>query len=332
MKNLLHYLFSVTFALLLSIGAFTQDIPDTLSTFYGKGMDVFVDNSNKSGGTYYDVNYNNISWSTYNAILTLRVYDYDDAIRVRIPYLRYDLSYISSITDAFIGLNTVYNQSWIDSTSAKASVYGVTDQSLDHWGDTALTFNTAPGLYEAEDDILFEVNKKEAELLTTITFYKDSLGWVYSKPSQEMDDFIAADTNDLVTFFILFEEPMKTDEIRFSSKEDTVGAPILHGANILTKADDVKSTLQSDVSLQSYPNPFNGATTLKYELSNPQNVELTIYNALGSKVTTLVNEYQAANEYTVDVDMTGMQLSTGIYYAKITMGAESQTIKLVNCK
>ena len=43
---------------------------------------------------------------------------------------------------------------------------------------------------------------------------------------------------------------------------------------------------------QNYPNPFNPSTQIGYGLGKGVNVELTIYNLLGEKMSTLVNEYQ----------------------------------------
>jgi len=82
---------------------------------------------------------------------------------------------------------------------------------------------------------------------------------------------------------------------------------------------------------QNYPNPFNPITTISYSVPSvvvsPKagkqsivNVVLTIYNAVGQKVTTLVNKEQAPGNYTVQFD--ARDLPSGIYYYSLNVNNE----------
>lgn len=62
---------------------------------------------------------------------------------------------------------------------------------------------------------------------------------------------------------------------------------------------------------QNYPNPFNPSTNIQYELPEKSNVELTIYNMLGEKVNTLVNEVHPAGTYRVQFNASN--LTSGVY-------------------
>jgi hypothetical protein len=62
---------------------------------------------------------------------------------------------------------------------------------------------------------------------------------------------------------------------------------------------------------QNYPNPFNPNTLIKYSVPLGGLVTLEVFNLLGEKVATLVNEIQAAGRYEIDFDAT--DLSSGIY-------------------
>jgi Concanavalin A-like lectin/glucanases superfamily/Secretion system C-terminal sorting domain len=81
---------------------------------------------------------------------------------------------------------------------------------------------------------------------------------------------------------------------------------------------------------QNYPNPFNPITLINYELRITNFVRLTVYDALGREVETLVNKYQNAGNYQVTFD--GSSQASGIYYYKITAGNFIQTRKMLLLK
>lgn len=86
---------------------------------------------------------------------------------------------------------------------------------------------------------------------------------------------------------------------------------------------------------QNYPNPFNPETDICYSLTKAENVKLTIYNILGQKIRTLVDEYQPAGTKTAHwdgKDENGNSVNSGIYFYRITAGQFSQTKKMVLMK
>ena len=86
---------------------------------------------------------------------------------------------------------------------------------------------------------------------------------------------------------------------------------------------DEDGVIPEEFSLsQNYPNPFNPVTELNYSLAANGNVRLVVYNLLGQKVASIVDEYQEAGKYKAKWngrDDFGRLLSSGVYFYKINV-------------
>jgi len=80
-------------------------------------------------------------------------------------------------------------------------------------------------------------------------------------------------------------------------------------------------------NFSSYPNPFSTTTTISYDLDNPSNVKVSIYNVLGKEVAVLVNEKQNNGNHKVQWD--AADFPAGIYFVTLKVGTHSATNKLV---
>lgn len=81
---------------------------------------------------------------------------------------------------------------------------------------------------------------------------------------------------------------------------------------------------------QNYPNPFNPLTTVKYSVTGQLKVVLKIFDALGSEVTTLVNEEKPAGTY--ELTWNTANLSSGVYFYQLKAGNFVQTKKMLLMK
>ena len=91
---------------------------------------------------------------------------------------------------------------------------------------------------------------------------------------------------------------------------------------------------------QNYPNPFNPETWIPYQLANPGEVTLRIYDASGHLVRTLHLGFQSAGAYQSrdkaaywdGRNMNGEKVASGIYFYQIEAGQFSATRKMVIVK
>jgi hypothetical protein len=81
---------------------------------------------------------------------------------------------------------------------------------------------------------------------------------------------------------------------------------------------------------QNYPNPFNPTTEIAFDLREPSHVNLTIYNVLGQKVQTLVDEQREAGSYTEMWDAS--PYSSGVYFYRISAQNFTDTKKMLLLK
>ena len=86
---------------------------------------------------------------------------------------------------------------------------------------------------------------------------------------------------------------------------------------------------------QNYPNPFNPTTEIAFSLPEARHVTLEIYNVLGQRVATLVNEFREAGPHLVPWDATdaeGHSVASGIYLYRLQAGSLTTTRKMLLLK
>ena len=104
----------------------------------------------------------------------------------------------------------------------------------------------------------------------------------------------------------------------------------------LNTGDDSTAPDKSTISLiNCYPNPFNPSTQLSFSLDTEMKVNITIYNIKGQAVKTLVNDHMNAGFHKIEWDGQNdseKQVSSGVYFCRMTSPVGSQTMKMVLMK
>jgi Secretion system C-terminal sorting domain len=86
--------------------------------------------------------------------------------------------------------------------------------------------------------------------------------------------------------------------------------------------------LPSTITLeQNYPNPFNPSTAIQYYLPIKGLVTLEIFDILGRKISTLVNEKQFSGPH--QVEWSAQSIASGIYFYRLTCNTMTSTKKML---
>ena len=88
-------------------------------------------------------------------------------------------------------------------------------------------------------------------------------------------------------------------------------------------------------SLVAYPNPFNPATTINYDLARDTHVTIIAYDVTGRRVATLLNDERRAGAHSFRwhaVDDNGAPLASGVYLLRLSAGQSHVNRKVVLLK
>jgi len=86
---------------------------------------------------------------------------------------------------------------------------------------------------------------------------------------------------------------------------------------------------------QNAPNPFNPSTSISFDLPKASQVRMEVFNVLGQKVKTLVNDFKEAGSQTViwdGTDNSGSSVASGLYFYRISAGDFNATKKMMMLK
>lgn len=97
----------------------------------------------------------------------------------------------------------------------------------------------------------------------------------------------------------------------------------------------IAASASEGVALSNFPNPANPTTKISFNLTEPVDVQLDIYNTLGQKVRSLVSEYKPAGAYDVvwdGLNESGQTVVSGMYFVRMSVGDQVETLKILLAK
>jgi hypothetical protein len=157
--------------------------------------------------------------------------------------------------------------------------------------------------------------------------WEDSSTYVYSETIEDTSMVITLGDNSQYYWLV---EALDSDGFIVGSNNNTSNVIVVGTLAIDGDLIPVEFALR-----QNYPNPFNPITTLRYDLPEQTHVNITVYDMLGRKVRTILNQQQDPGYKSIIWDATndyGKSVSAGIYLYQIQAGEYLQTKKMVLLK
>ena len=112
---------------------------------------------------------------------------------------------------------------------------------------------------------------------------------------------------------------------------DTLNCSVSTNFNLkIVQGTGIEEIEKTEYLVKAYPNPFNPATTISFNLQKPANVELTVYNSKGEAVANLVNRMLPAGMQSAVFN--AADLNSGIYFYRLAVDGESVIGKIALIK
>ena len=255
----------------------------------------------------------------------------------------YDVHYSK---DGFLTTdNTI--ASALSSTSTSVNLTGLTPGATYSWKVRAFYGGTTYGNYSTTETFTVDPGANAVQPLigspdkVTINTSTPTISWVipvqskskltyelvYSK-SEDMSDaqVIEGIENPFTQLNGLESEKKYYWKVRSKTPDGQYSdySPRASFSTDNTTLVEEKETIPSKFNLsQNYPNPFNPTTTIKYSIptvgtAHELSVHLAVYDVLGRKVATLINQRQETGTYSVQFN--AANLPSGIYFYRISSG------------
>jgi len=167
------------------------------------------------------------------------------------------------------------------------------------------------------------------------TFFDDVQILVYNENNQTRFDFYSGSDGSLTA--ALLNQDIELDcvtDLNADGNDEilSIDGNILRIYNLEYYIDiDQPATVPYHTFIQpNYPNPFNAATTIEYGLKQDSRVTIDIYDLLGRRVETLIDETKPAGLY--QTTWHAEDIPSGVYFYKIQAGDYSKTRKMMLLK
>jgi len=133
--------------------------------------------------------------------------------------------------------------------------------------------------------------------------------------------------DSLRIYAVIDQENAVTNEVH---ENNNVGWAPAIGYGSIVSVESEMIVPEKFVLYQSYPNPFNPSTRIKYSIPNSEIVSLKVYDILGREIAVILDEYKSAGTYTIEFNAS--RFASGVYFYQLQAGSFVETKKMVLMK
>jgi hypothetical protein len=221
-------------------------------------------------------------------------YEWDDVEETWIPVERQITEVSSSLRNNATSANSITLQSYDEDSEEWAVFLEYITGSADNGNPVSFSLYIAEETVEGEAGALILVyaedyNYDENNLLESILNYGNLFGNSYKQLNDELS---------------------------------LTGRVLLTWGGVSTSITPDEQPLSFRLNA-AYPNPFNPSTVIPFQLASASDVQIQVFDMLGRRVATLIDEFKPAGNHTVRFEASG--LSSGVYMIRFTAPGAQQT-------
>lgn len=223
--------------------------------------------------------------------------------------LGYDIHEVTKLTSPRFLYSVYLDALYVENTDTSSAVESIPDNPL--FNGLAFTLNN---IYPNIHDV---VESKRGNSIPVLEYSE----------SQNPAMLIHTKGESKISYLTFGLEQIESEQI-----QDSILSSVMNWFDSPTGlSDDNANYIPANYLLeQNYPNPFNPATSISYQIIKPGNVNLSVYDLLGQKISTIINTRQAPGRYSVEFN--AERLNSGIYFYSIKTNDFIDTKKMLLIK
>ena len=175
--------------------------------------------------------------------------------------------------------------------------------------------------YENTSNLHFSIDTSNKQLTSLRLFKEKGDTKELVDIDRNVDEYTVSGDYDRITLIAVHANP------RPDQPDLTLNISATQNYGVSNESDELPTAFSLE---QNYPNPFNPSTSIGWSQPQAAQVSLSVYNMLGQKVATLVDDFRPAGIHEIRLD--ALNWTSGVYVYVLEAGAKTFTQRMVLLK